>query len=163
MSDSSTMYSMRIHMYRLLLISLIPISFVNTDIQHKHWHHHIIMSFYPAIQDLVNYHRADTRGLVIFLGHLDRNTPKADIENALQNIPECCGNVTVCWQSVLPQGRRRRRPQRQQLQNPGWCHILCTSLEVKNCLWDVLDNQRLIGSWRQTITVARAKEPIVRY
>ncbi|KAJ3560059.1 hypothetical protein NPX13_g9437 [Xylaria arbuscula] len=116
------------------------------------------MSFCPDTQDLVKYHRADAQGLVLFLGPLDRNAHKTDIEDAIRTIPECCGHVTVCWQGVVPQRRPRRQEQRQ---NPGWCHILCTNMEVKDCVLGVLNNQQLIGSSRQAVTIARAKKPIV--
>ncbi|KAI1358109.1 hypothetical protein F5Y08DRAFT_322617 [Xylaria arbuscula] len=141
---------------------------LNHELSCQHWHTdnriittlviNITMSFCPETQDLVKYHRADAQGLVLSLGPLDRNAPKTDIEDAIRTIPEFCGRVTVCWQGVVPQRRPRRQEQRQ---NPGWCHILCTNMEVKDCVLGVLHNQQLIGSSRQTMTVARAKKPIV--
>ncbi|KAI0912752.1 hypothetical protein F4823DRAFT_580277 [Ustulina deusta] len=94
------------------------------------------MAFVPDPVDVQNYQDAQRVGRVFSLGCLPRGASQRRIESAIREIPGCAGNVTVYWEYF-----ERTSPNQKNL---GWCHILCSTLELKNRLRSGLANRELI-------------------
>lgn len=111
----------------------------------------ITMVFVPdpaAVQDYVNrYWRYALR-----LGSLPTDLHQRIIERALGRLPAVSGNVKIYWPALELTHSSQK--------HGGWCHVLCTTEELRNILMRTLDGHR-IRSRSKPFKTKRPMFPIV--